>query len=253
MDIATIIGLGGGISLIAVAIGFSQLPLFISIPSFLIVIGGTCAAVLVNYPLKDFLGVFSIVKKAFISKTEKPELLIPMLVDFGQKARRDGILVLQNETGKIQEPFILKGIQLAIDGMEPQAIMKILDTEIDNIKERHDSGYNVILAFGTFAPAFGMIGTLVGLVLMLQQMDDPSKIGPAMSLALITTFYGAVLANLVFMPMAGKLKKISSNEVLIYELALEAIVSIAQGDNPRIIEQKLHGFLVPKLRVSVFK
>ncbi len=252
MDIASIIGIAGGIGLIVAAIGGESLVFFVSIPSVLIVGLGTCSAVLVNYPLKECIGAIVVFKKAFLFKQGKPEELIPMLVDFGKKARSDGILVLQNEVGKINEPFILKGIQLAIDGMEPPTIMKILENEIEYMKERHKAGYDIILSFGTFAPAFGMIGTLVGLVLMLQQMDDPSKIGPAMSLALITTFYGAVSANLVFMPLAGKLKKISTNEMLIYELALEAIVSIASGDNPRIIEQKLHGFLAPKFRKTSF-
>jgi len=252
MDIATLIGILGGFGLIIGAIGGANIQFFISVPSVMIVVLGTTCGVMVNFPLKDVIGAIGVAKKTLLSKIANPADLVPMLVDFGKKARSDGILVLQNETGKISEPFILKGIQLAIDGMEPQAILKILENEIEYIKERHKSGYDVIVAFGTLAPAFGMIGTLVGLVLMLQNMSDPSSIGPAMSLALITTFYGAVLANLVFMPMAGKLKKLSSDEILVLELSLEAIVSIASGDNPRIIEQKLHGFLVPKLRTSSF-
>ncbi|MDH5541874.1 MAG: MotA/TolQ/ExbB proton channel family protein [Nitrospinota bacterium] len=253
MDIATIAGIVGGLGLIVAAIGGANLPFFISIPSVLVVMGGTFAAVMVNYPFKDILTAIAVVKKTIFGSTENPEKVIPLLVELGQKARRDGILVLQNETGRIANPFLQKGIQLAIDGMEPQVINAILENEIDNVKGRHKSGYEIILTFGTFAPAFGMIGTLIGLVLMLQQMDDPSKIGPSMSIALITTFYGAVLANLVFIPMAGKLKKKSSDEILILELSLEGVVSIAAGDNPRILEQKLHGYLMPKFRKSSFK
>jgi chemotaxis protein MotA len=208
---------------------------------------------MVNYTFKDVLSTVGVVKKTVFGSFPAAETIIPLLVDFGQKARRDGILVLQNETDKIKDPFILKGVQLAIDGMEPQIINAILENEIDHIKERHKAGYQIVLTFGTFAPAFGMIGTLIGLVLMLQQMDDPSKIGPAMSIALITTFYGAVLANLVFLPLAGKLKKKSEDEMLTLELAQEGIVAIAAGDNPRIIEQKLHGYLIPGKRKSVFK
>jgi chemotaxis protein MotA len=253
MDIATIIGIGGGLTLMVMAIGAANLPMFISIPSVLIVIGGTTAAVLVNFPLKDFFGMIGIVKKAFFSKTEDVKTIIPMMVDYGQRARRDGILVLQDVVGDIKDPFLAKGITLAIDGMEPQIIMKILETEVEYIKERHKNGAEIVMAFGIFSPAFGMLGTLIGLVLMLQSMDDPSTIGPAMSLALITTFYGALMANLIFLPLAGKLKKRSADEVLAKELSLEGIISIASGDNPRIIEQKLHSFLIPKLRKSAFE
>lgn len=253
MDLATIVGIFAGIGMILAAIGGPNIPFFISIPSVFVVLGGTFSAVMVNYSFKDVLSTIGIVKKTVFGSIPSPETVIPQLVDFGQKARRDGILVLQNETDKIKDPFILKGVQLAIDGMEPQIINAILENEIDHIKDRHKSGYMIVLTFGTFAPAFGMIGTLIGLVLMLQQMDDPSKIGPAMSIALITTFYGAVLANLVFLPLAGKLKKKSEDEMLTLELAQEGIVSIAAGDNPRIIEQKLHGYLMPNKRKSVFK
>lgn len=252
MDIATIIGIVGGMSLIIFGIGGGNLMMFVSIPSFMIVSGGTTAAVLVNFPLGDVLGTVGIVKKAFFTKVEDVKVLIPALVDYGQRARRDGILVLQEVVDSISDPFLAKGITLAIDGMEPQVIMKILETEVEYIKERHKNGAEVVMAFGVFAPAFGMLGTLIGLVLMLQNMDDPSTIGPSMSLALITTFYGALMANLIFIPLAGKLKKRSANEVLIKELSLEGIIAIASGDNPRIIEQKLHSFLIPKLRKSTF-
>jgi len=252
MDIATIIGIIGGLGLIVAAIGAANLPMFISIPSMFIVIGGTTSAVLVNFPLKDVLGMIGIVKKAFFSKVEDVKTVIPMMVDYGQRARRDGILVLQDVVADIKDPFLSKGITLAIDGMEPQIIMKILEIEVEYIKERHKSGAEIVMAFGVYSPAFGMLGTLIGLVLMLQSMDDPSTIGPAMSLALITTFYGALVANLIFLPLAGKLKKRSADEVLVKELTLEGIISIASGDNPRIIEQKLHSFLIPKLRKSAF-
>ncbi|MFQ5430901.1 MAG: motility protein A [Nitrospinota bacterium] len=253
MDIATLIGIIGGLGLIVAAIGGANLPMFISIPSMLIVIGGTTAAVLVNFPLKDVLGMIGIIKKAFFSKVEDVKTVIPMMVDYGQRARRDGILVLQDVVTDIKDPFLSKGITLAIDGMEPQVIMKILEIEVEYIKERHKSGAEIVMAFGVYSPAFGMLGTLIGLVLMLQSMDDPSTIGPAMSLALITTFYGALVANLIFLPLAGKLKKRSADEVLVKELTLEGIISIASGDNPRIIEQKLHSFLLPKLRKSTFE
>jgi chemotaxis protein MotA len=252
MDLSTIIGIIGGLGVIIAAIGPSSLIVFVSIPSFLIVVVGSGGAFLVNYPFPDIKTFISVLLKTVKYKTLNPDEIIPMLVDFGGKARRDGILVLQQESKNIENPFLLKGIQLAIDGTEPQMILKILETEVEYVKERHRLGAEMATAIGTYLPAFGMVGTLVGLVLMLQTLDDPSTIGPSMAIALITTFYGALLANLVFLPMAGKLKKRSADETLLMEVMIEGIVSIASGDNPRIMEQKLHAFLLPKLRVSSF-
>ena len=252
MDFATIAGIAGGLSVIAFAIGLDRLVIFINIPSFLIVVIGSCCAILVNYPFSDLGTFINVMKKTLLYKVPNPKDVIPMLVDFGSKARRDGILVLQSAQADIDDPFMQRGIQLAIDGAEPQMILKILETEVEYIKERHRIGAEMSQAFGMFLPAFGMIGTLVGLVLMLQKLDDPSSIGPSMAIALITTLYGALLANLIFLPMAGKLKKRSADEVLVKELVMEGIVSIASGDNPRLMEQKLHAFLLPKLRESQF-
>ncbi|HEB72829.1 MAG TPA: motility protein A [Nitrospirae bacterium] len=252
MDLSTIVGVVGGLGVIIGAIGPSKLIIFVSLPSFLIVVVGSMGAFLVNYPFADVKIFISVLMKTLKYKTAEPDEIIPMLIDFGGKARRDGILVLQQESKNIDNPFLNKGIQLAIDGTEPQMILKILETEVEYVKERHRLGAEMSTAFGTYLPALGMIGTLVGLVLMLQSLDDPSTIGPSMAIALITTFYGALLANLMFLPMAGKLKKRSADETLLMELMIEGIVSIASGDNPRIMEQKLHAFLLPKLRKSQF-
>ncbi|VAX22328.1 Flagellar motor rotation protein MotA [hydrothermal vent metagenome] len=252
MDLSTIVGIVGGLGVIIGAIGPAKLVIFVSLPSFLIVVIGSVGAFLVNYPFADMKVFISVMLKTLKYKTVEPDEIIPMLIDFGGKARRDGILVLQQESKNIDNPFLNKGIQLAIDGTEPQMILKILETEVEYVKERHRLGAEMSTAFGTYLPAFGMIGTLVGLVLMLQSLDDPSTIGPSMAIALITTFYGALLANLVFLPMSGKLKKRSADETLLMEVMIEGIVSIASGDNPRIMEQKLHAFLLPKLRKSQF-
>lgn len=253
MDIATLLGIFAAFGLIIWSIGPTQLVYFIDVPSVTIVLGGTFGAVLVNYPLKDVLSTFTVAKKTFLVKLSSPSEMIPLLVTYGSRARKEGILALQGVTADIKDPFLGKGLQLAIDGMEPQTILKILETEIEYIRERHRIGAEIMTSFGSFAPAFGMIGTLIGLVLMLQSMDDPSSIGPAMAIALITTFYGALLANCLFLPMAGKLRKRSFDEVLIKELTLEGVISIAAGDNPRIMEQKLHAFLTPQLRKSSFQ
>ncbi len=253
MDIATVIGLVAAFGLVVGSILMgSGLGLFINPPSLLIVVGGTLGATLINYPLKEVIGIVSVVKNAFFHQTQSTTELIATLVDFAGKARRDGILALQSVVKEVGDPFIEKGIQMAVDGQEAESIEAILSTEIDYIKNRHKLGADILITMGTFAPAMGLIGTLIGLVQMLQSMDDPSSIGPAMAVALLTTFYGAIMANMIFLPIAGKLKTRSNEEVLVKELILEGILSIASGGNPRIMEQKLHTFLSPKLRVSSF-
>ncbi|MFP4070709.1 MAG: motility protein A, partial [Desulfovibrionales bacterium] len=161
---------------------------------------------------------------------------------------REGILSLEPLLKDIDDDFLRKGLQLTVDGLEPQTIQEILETEISYLEDRHDSGAELMTIMGTFAPAMGMIGTVIGLVQMLQTMDDPSTIGPAMAIALLTTFYGAVLANLVFIPLAGKLKTRSREEILLREMIMEGVLSISKGENPRIIEEKLNSYIPPKLR-----
>ncbi len=254
MDLATIIGIVTGFSLVVIAMAMGGgIGMFIDIPSVLIVVGGTIGITLVNYPLRDFLKLFSIVKHLFFYKPVAVTELINRFVEYATKARREGILALEAETKNIDDPFLAKGLQLTIDGLEPAAIQEILETEIEYISERHKLGAEIFMTMGTFSPAMGMIGTLIGLVQMLKQMSDPSAIGPAMAVALITTFYGAIMANMVFLPMSGKLKNRSQEEVMVKEIMLNGILSIARGDNPRVIEQKLHSFIPPALRQSVFQ
>ncbi len=249
LDIATILGIFGGTLLILLAIMVKGgLAAFINVSSLLIVIGGTIAAVLVQYPLGDVLGVAGIVRKTIFTKTSEPDKVINSIVGFAEEARRDGLLALEKHIKEIDDDFIKDGLQLAIDGTEPELLREILDTEMNNLENRHGKGHGILEAFGTFAPAFGMIGTLIGLVIMLQNMKDPASIGPAMAVALITTFYGAVLANLVFNPLAGKLKERTKEEVKAREMIMEGILAIQSGDNPRLVEQKLKTFLPPKLR-----
>ena len=254
MDLATVIGIisAFGLVLIAMMLGGS-LAMFFDMVSLLIVVGGTIGVTLVNYPLRDILKLIGVVKHVFFHKfTPVPEM-ISQFVEFATKARREGILALETSIKEVNDPFLGKGLQLTIDGLEPSSIKEILETEIDYVAERHRLGAEIFMTMGTFAPALGMIGTLIGLVQMLQTMDDPSKIGPAMAVAIITTFYGACLANMVFLPISGKLKNRSQEEVMMKEIMLNGILSIARGDNPRVIEQKLHSFLPPAMRQSVFK
>jgi len=225
---------------------------FIDVPSFLIVIGGTIGATLINYPLKELLGVMKVVSQAFFQKLRPASELIPVLVEAARKARVEGVLSLESTLDEVDDEFLKKGLQLAIDGTEPELISQIMETEMDYVAQRHKVGYGIMETMGTFAPALGMIGTLIGLIMMLQSMNDPSSIGPAMAVALITTFYGALSANLVFLPIAGKLKLRSEEELLQKELIIAGILAIQSGDNPRVVELKLNNFVPPAQRVSSF-
>jgi len=251
VDIATILGILIAFGLVVSAIG-SGLSSFIDPPSMLIVIGGTVGVLLVGYPLNKCLGVIGVIMKTFMYKLDKGSEVIAKLVELAQTVRKDGILALESEVGSIENEFMAKGLQMAIDGQEPAAIEEILYMEMDKVAERHTLGADMFTALGTYAPSMGMIGTLVGLVLMLQNMSDPSSIGPSMSIALLTTFYGALMANILFLPMSGKLKTRSKDELLIREIILVGIQSLVAGENPRVMEQKLLGYLPPKERKSSF-
>ena len=249
MDIATFIGIliAGGLVISSIIMGGNG-AWFVNYPSLMIVIGGTMGATLLSYPLSEIMSVFGVAKHVFMHRSQNVNELIKLLVDFAKKARREGILSFEQEVKKLDDPFLVKELQLAIDGMESNAIEDILSTEIQSIEERHKLGAEIFYTMGTFAPAIGMLGTIIGLVQMLMQMEDPSKIGGPMAIALLTTFYGVLLANLLFLPIAGKLKTRSKQEILISEMVMEGIISIQSGDNPRIVEQKLKAFVSPKAR-----
>ena len=254
MDLATLIGIVIAFALVITSIMMgSGLGLFIDVPSAMIVVGGTLGATMIHYPLKDILGVFRVVKNVFLSKVWSMQELIDRFVEFSRKSRRDGLLALERDLWTLSDNFLTKGLQLAVDGMEPDSIREILEIEIDCQQERHRLGAEILSTMATFSPAMGMIGTLIGLIQMLRTMEDPSTIGPAMALALVTTFYGALAANLVCLPMAGKLRKRSQEETMIKEMVIAGIIAIVNGENPRIVEQKLHAFMPPHLRESRFQ
>lgn len=254
MDIATIIGVLSGILLVLTSIMTAgSVAWFVSVSSAMIVVGGTVAATLISYPLSDVMSVIGVLKKAFLHKAPHPRDTIRQLVRFAELARREGILFLEREVQNVEDPFLGQGIQLAADGTEPELMRTIMETEISYLQERHEVGRGILTSMGTYAPAFGMIGTLIGLVIMLTNMSDPSMIGPGMAVAIITTFYGALIANLICLPLAGKLKSRSKEEVMLKELMLEGILAIQSGDNPRIVEQKLISFVPPKIRKEVLQ
>lgn len=249
MDIATIIGFVSGTLLVVVTILLGgNVAIFINVPSLILVVGGTIAATLINFPLSDVLTVFNRIKNTFKSEGSGAEQLIEKLIEFATVARREGILALEGHAGQVEDAFLQKSIQLAIDGTAPELIKDILTTEIAFMEDRHTMGQSIVNTMGAFAPAFGMIGTLIGLVQMLATLDDPSAIGGGMAVALLTTLYGAILANLVFLPLFGKLKVRTANELLQKEIIIEGILSIQSGDNPRVVEQKLKAFVSPAQR-----
>lgn len=251
IDFGTIIGLFSGFLVVIMGILTAEggnLAYYIDLPSAFITVGGATCAMLVNFPLRDLKGVFGVLRQAFFTKPLSPEKIIADFRRFADVARRDGILALENVTQEIQDPFLVKGIQLAVDGTDPEVIQTMMQTELDNMVGRHDRGIKVLKQMAALAPAFGMIGTLIGLVLMLQNLDDPSKLGPGMAVAIVTTFYGAIIAYLVCTPMAERLTIRSSDEVLIREMMIKGVMSIQSGDNPRIVEQKLRIFMSPRAR-----
>lgn len=254
MDIATLIGivLSFGLMIWAILMG-GPLSIFIDVPSIAIVFGGTFGVSLINFPLADVIGTIAIFKKTVLIKEPDTNKLIAQMIDFANKARKGGILSLQDQIDAIEDKFMVKALQMAVDGQEPAELKAMLLNEIDNIASRHGNGAQILDTMGAIAPAMGMVGTLIGLVQMLQNMSDPAAIGPAMAVALLTTFYGSVLANVLFIPMAGKLKTRSKTEILQKTVITEGMESILSGENPRIMEQRLHAYLAPKKRESVFK
>lgn len=224
---------------------------FINVPALMITLGGTMAATFISYPMHQVMGVMRVVKKAFVGPGPQSAEVITTLVRFAEKARREGLLALEDDARALEEPFLQKGIQLVVDGSDAELVRGILQTELAFLEERHRGGAAMFETMGALAPAFGMIGTLIGLIQMLRSLDRPEGIGPGLAVALVTTFYGALMANLLFIPIAGKLKVRSSSEILLKEVMIEGILSIQAGDNPRIVEEKLKAFLSPQARNSV--
>ncbi len=254
MDLSTILGIIAGLGLVLWGImSAGELSWFWSLASFLIVVGGTISATFIAYPLNRVLSTFKVVKKAFSNSDFEPSIIINEIITLANTARREGLLALEEAVEEINDDFLQKGVMLIVDGTDPELVKNILETELSFLEERHSEGKGLFDIMGTLAPAFGMIGTLIGLIIMLQQLEDPSTIGPSMSIALITTFYGSVMANLFFIPIAKKLKIKSREEVLLKEIMIEGLLSIQAGENPRIIEEKLKAFLPPLIRNNLNK
>ncbi|MFQ5428773.1 MAG: motility protein A [Phycisphaerae bacterium] len=252
MDLGTLIGLLAAFGMLFYSL-FSGSDgdiagTFLDIPSLVLVMGGATFVTLASCRLERMLAFAKITKKAFFNRSAKPTDLIRQVVQLADVARREGILSLQNTIAEIKDPFLSNGLQMVVDGTDADTVKQVLDMEFEAIEERHNEGKSVPDQIGKFAPAFGMIGTLIGLVVMLKNMDDVSKIGPGMAIALLTTMYGAILANLFAIPITDKLVAKHNEEMLYLEIARAGILGLQAGDNPRMLEMKLAVFLSPKQR-----
>lgn len=248
MDIGTLIGLLAGMGLVigSIMFGGGAIGGFLDIPSVLVVFGGTGAVTFIMFPMGVVFGSIKVGMKAFFAKPSDYQSLIDQMVMMAEKARKESLVAL--EKVQVDDPFIKKGVQLVADGTEEGLVRAVMETEVAFMQRRHAQGQGVFKGMGTMAPAMGMIGTLIGLVKMLQNLSDPGSIGPAMAVALLTTFYGAILANIVFLPMAKKLEERSAEEALYMEIATEGIIGILHGEHPSIIKEKLLAFLSPAMR-----
>ena len=247
MDLATLLGLLGGLAVVGTAIFYGCAgPTFYNVPSILIVIGGTFMTVMVKFSLKQFLGAFKVAGRAFSNKSHDPESLIAEIVNLANIGRKEGLLAIEKAT--ISESFLKDGIQMLVDGSNQEVVKAVMAKDMQQTMDRHNWGERVWRAVGDVAPAMGMIGTLVGLVGMLVNMNDPKAIGPQMAVALLTTLYGAVLANMVALPIADKLHLRKSNEKLIHQMCIDCVLAIQAWQNPRVIESMLKAYLDPAHR-----
>ena len=247
MDLATLVGMLGGIGFIVMAMILGgDLSMFVDVPSVLIVFCGSLFVVMSQFTLGQFFGAGKIAGKAFMFKIDTPEDLIETVVEMADAARKGGFLAL--EEAEIANPFMQKGVDMLVDGHDIDVVRETLAKDISMTTERHEFGVSIFKGLGDVAPAMGMIGTLIGLVAMLSNMDDPKAIGPAMAVALLTTLYGAFLANVICLPIAAKLSNRLNEEKLNQSLILDGIVGIADGQNPRVIEGILKNYLAASKR-----
>lgn len=252
MDITTLLGLIVGIGglLIAVLLEGGHLSSLISLPAFVMIAGGTLGATAIGFTMEELKNIPVLLRIAFREESHDIGQLISTLVGFAEKARREGLLALEEDLAVLEDKFLRKGMQLVIDGTDAELVRSIMETELAFIQERHHKGASIFEAAGGYAPTMGIIGTVMGLVHVLGNLKDTDSLGPAIATAFLATLYGIFSANIFFLPIAGKLKNRSSHQVLVYEVTLEGILSVQAGDNPRIVEEKLEAFLPPVKRQS---
>lgn len=249
MDLATLVGFVAAVGIIAASIVMGgSAGMFFNVPSLLVVIGGSVGAVMMKFTLGQFLGAFKVAMKAFIFKLESPSEVIEDAIEMANEARKGGLLALEGK--ETDNTFLKNGIQMMVDGHEPDVVRQTLVNEMNLTVQRHENGQAIFKSLGDVAPAMGMIGTLIGLVQMLSNMSDPKAIGPAMAVALLTTLYGAVIANVFALPLADKLALRSEEERLVKSMIIDALLGIQEGRNPRVIEEMLKTYLPGSQRAS---
>jgi chemotaxis protein MotA len=252
MDIMTIFGIIAGLVLcgygIILSAGVSGLVAFVNIPSLLITFGGSFASLMVNYPLKRVINFAKVLNKALKETHEDPSEIINTFVNLSKKARTDGLLALEEDVKNIKNDFLKRGVQLVIDGVDADFIRNLMETELTFIRERHKVGQEMFFALGTYNPAWGIIGTVIGLILMLRRLEDPSMIGIGMAVALLTTLYGLIGGYLIWNPIGGKLRRKSEEEIFVKEVIIRGVMLLQAGAAPRLIESNLKAYLEPKMR-----
>jgi len=252
VDIASLIGLIMGFLMLVYGIisNHADIMTYLNFPSAIITFGGALFATMLSYSMQDFLNSMKGIKLIFKTSSMNTSEMIKSIIDLSNVARKEGLLSLEEAAADLDEPFLKKGILLIVDGTDPDLVRGIMETELVSIEARHKTVISFWEALASMGPAWGMIGTLVGLVNMLNNMSDPSRIGGDMAVALITTLYGSVLANWLCTPVAGKLKAQNAQEMQLKEIMVEGLLSIQAGENPRVIEEKLKSFLAPKERTT---
>lgn len=250
MDLATIIGVvvAFGAMFFSIAVDGGDPMALINIPSVIMVVGGTLGATMMAYPLKTFMQLPTLVMQALKVEKADPKEKIDLFVTLADRARREGLLSLEEEVSKIDDDFVKKGIMLIVDGMDPALVRQVLEIDNDMAAQRHSVGSAMMGTLAGLSPAMGMVGTVVGLVGVLRNLSDPSSLGPSIAVAFLTTLYGSLLANLLFSPLGNKLKQKDKQEMLAREVIVEGVLAVQAGENPRIIREKLESFLLPKLR-----
>ncbi|MBF7096314.1 motility protein A [Alkalibacter mobilis] len=246
-NFTAIIGLVAGFALIVISILMSgDIQSFVSLSSIVVTLGGSFCALLISFPLKDLMKLPKILKMLVIEPENDRKRLILIFSELARKARRDGLLALEDDIATMDDEFMISGLQMVVDGIDPDIIREILTLKMETTERRHRMGQNIFTKWGELSPAFGMLGTLIGLIVMLANLQDASSIGTGMAVALITTFYGSLTANLVFIPVASNLSVQTNEEMFSKEMAIEGIIEIQAGTNPRILEEKLMTYLSPE-------
>jgi chemotaxis protein MotA len=252
VDKGTFFGCFLGLGLIVFAVvwgGWDNLLLFCNIPAVFIVFGGAAASVLIAFPFKTVLKLPAFIRQSFVHKEHHPQQIIEQIIALAETARRNGLLLLEDHLETIEEPFLADGVRMVVDGLSAENVERILNSEINSMNLRHKHGRSLIAHYGKFTPAFGMIGTLVGLVLMFAHLD-PNTIGTGMAVAILTTLYGAVVSYLLLLPIAEKLAILNDSEIQIHEMILKGVLALQNGEHPRVIRMKLQTYLLPEERLK---